>query len=156
MIISAGFITVDIVYMCKPWLHPTFTLLKKYGYSREEYFEIEQNLKASVNFSNSNLYVTDKYLVEFGRFSVDIIPISNIYWLYHLSHFRHALRHSAPLSFSIIIYTFKPFHRYTIHRKKKDTVTEFETYFNTHMPHIVTEFSEEMHEKSLMLRKAKK
>ena len=155
MIACAGLIVTEIVFLAKPVYHISLSRLKSFGRSRFDLDAIEEELQNDCRLHIESVYITSNFLIELGRFSLDVIPIENIVWFYHFSHYRHAFSIYAPLTFSLCVYT-DPYHRYTLHRKSKDTVDKITEYFNEHYPEVITEFSDEMHERAEKQRKAKK
>ncbi len=155
MIACAGLIVVEIIFFAKPVYHISLSKLKLFGKSRYDLDAIDAELENDTKLQIGSVYISSNYLVECGRFSLDVIPIEKIVWMYHFSHYRHALSPRAPLTFSLCVYT-DPYHRYTIHRKTKEIVDVITEYFNKNYPDVITEFSDEMHERAEIKRKESK
>ncbi len=73
---------VYFVYALFPMASPTVKQLKMYGNGRRLFYEAEEELATLPQLATEDIYITEHFFIAFANKRVDVIPISEIRWIY--------------------------------------------------------------------------
>ena len=145
----------NMIYCLEPYLHPAVRRIKKYvKYSNDEDMELDIDYQLVSDVADAGgMYITDKFFVHMGSFYIDIIPISEIVFVY-----KHSQRIGMPgahfkLTYTVHILGKKRF-KCSCPGKKKEDADLILDKFNEIYPEIINGYTEE--NKKEALKKIKK
>ena len=140
--ISVIYFVANLIFMYKPHLHPACKRLHKYGLSRRDFKEIDYELSNYLLFKAGNMYVTENYLVIFGKRNLWMVPLYNIVWAYQFAIWNPFVNKSK-LNYNLTIIT-SPKTHVIIRGNKKSNTDKVLVFLKNNFTHISVGYSEEI------------
>ncbi len=139
---SIAYFIANLVFMIKPHLHPACKRLKKFGLSRKDFKEIDYELANYLLIRAGNIYLTENYLVVFGRRNLWLVPLYNIVWVYQYAIWKPFVK-KENLNFRCTIVT-SPKSYVRVYGTKKADNDKIFAYLKTYFSHISVGYSNEI------------
>lgn len=134
----------NLMYALVPVLHPAVRKIKKFmGYDSYKELSMDLDYQVVTEVSQAGgMYITEKYFIHLGSFYVNIVPLSEIVFVY-----KHGQLQNLPGMHFKIKYTFhvrgnKKF-RCACPGKNKEDVEFILDYFRENFPDILNGYSDE-------------
>jgi hypothetical protein len=124
-----------------PVFYPGCARLRRYGAVHKQLDQVEKELEdAEVMFGN--LVLTKNYLIECSGSSMQMIPLAQIVWAYHYSHFHHFRLWREKLSYTVRIVGNRRVKLIFRHFIKEDA-DDLMKYLEDSCPHVRIGYSRE-------------
>lgn len=140
--ISVVYFLANLVFMFKPHLHPSCKRLHKYGLARRDFKEIDYELSNYLLFKAGNMYVTENYLVIFGKRNLWMVPLYNIVWAYQFAIWNPFVNKSK-LNYNLTIIT-SPKTYVLVRGNKKANTDKVLAFLKNNFTHISIGYSEKI------------
>ncbi len=140
--ISVAYFITNLIFMFYPHLHPACKRLNKFGLSRRDFKEIDIELANNLLIRAGNIYLTENYLVIFGKRNLWLVPLYNIVWVYQYAIWKPFVK-KEKLNFRCTIVT-SPKSYVRVYGTKKSNNDKIFGYLKNYFSHISVGYSTEV------------
>lgn len=140
--ISVIYFISNLIFMFSPRLHPACKRLRKFGLSQRDFKEIDFELENYLLIRAGNIYLTENYLVIFGRRNLWMVPLYNIVWVYQYAIWN-PFANKNNLNYRCTIVT-SPKSYVRINGTKKSNNDKIFAYLKNYFSHITVGYSDEI------------
>lgn len=147
LIISCFLFFYELSFIVFPLLHPACIFLRRYGSSKQQVDELEDELNREIRLRCKDLIVTKKYLVEISGNHLKVLPLEQILWAYKHSNFHQFRLFSNKLTYTLRVISKKSGKLISTFQPKSDVDMVLQ-YLEDYFPDVLVGYSKENEKKA--------